>query len=142
MNEFLPVAFYFQLSFSDITANHTVVFKELSGISMEMNTEEISDNSFKHRVHPSAKFSNLVLKRGMASIDSEIVTWCLRSFNGNLESSIETKNIIVNLLDEARNILKSWSFVNAWPVKWAVSDLNSDNKIMIESLELAYGSFQ
>ena len=96
MNEFLPVAFYFQLSFSDITANHTVVFKELSGISMEMNTEEISDNSFKHRVHPSAKFSNLVLKRGM----------------------------------------------NAWPVKWAVSDLNSDNKIMIESLELAYGSFQ
>jgi phage tail-like protein len=46
------------------------------------------------------------------------------------------------LLDEARNILKSWSFVNAWPVKWAVSDLNSDNKIMIESLELAYGSFQ
>ena len=78
----------------------------------------------------------------MASKDSEIVTWCLKAFNDTLEEAIEPKNIIVNLLDEAEHTLKSWSFMNAWPIKWEISDLNSDNKIMIESLEFAYSSFQ
>ncbi|PHR15099.1 MAG: phage tail protein [Aequorivita sp.] len=142
-NEFLPVSFNFQLSFSDETANDTIVFKELSGVSMEMNTYEISDNSFKHHVTTSVKFSNLVLKRGMASKDSEIVAWCLKSFSGDLEASIETRNITVNLLDEAGSTLKSWSFMNAWPVKWVISDLESmSNKLLIENLECAYSYFQ
>ncbi|QQX77194.1 phage tail protein [Aequorivita iocasae] len=107
MNEFLPVSFNFQLSFSDDTANDNIVFKELAGISMQMETNEFSENSFKHRVPNSVKYSNLVLKRGMASKDSEIVAWCLKTFNGDLEVSIKTRNITVGLLDEAGSTLKS-----------------------------------
>lgn len=142
MSEFPSVFFYFQLTLRGISTNEKIVFKELSGISMEMETNEFSENSFKHRFPTSVKFSNLVLKRGMASKDSEIVTWCLKAFNATLEEAIEPKNIIVNLLDEAEHTLKTWSFMNAWPIKWEISDLNSDNKIMIESLEFAYSSFQ
>lgn len=146
MNEFAPVAFYFQLSLSDVSANEDAAFKEVSGISMEMGVEEIAEggnNMFKHRVPTSVKFSNLVLKRGLVPKDSEIITWCNKTLGGNLDDLVETKTIIVKLLDENGNPIKSWSFVNAWPVKWAVSDLNSgSNELIIESLEFAYSYFK
>lgn len=145
MNEFPPVAFYFQLSLSGVSANEDAAFKEVSGISMEMGVEEIAEggnNMFKHRVPTSVKFSNLVLKRGLVPKDSEIITWCNKTLGGNLDDLVETKTIIVKLLDENGNPIKSWSFVNAWPVKWAVSDLNSgSNELVIESLEFAYSYF-
>ncbi len=140
MNEFLPMAFYFQLSFSDETAIDSIVFKELSGISMEMNTDGISDNSFKHRVPISAKLSNLVLKRGMASKYSEIIIWCNKILGGNPDDLLETKTIIINLLDNDGTPLKSWIFTNAYPVKWIVS--NVDNNMVIESVEFAYSYFR
>ncbi len=146
MNSYPPVAFYFQLSFSGVSGSVDAIFKEVSGLSMEMGVEEITEgdtNSFKHRVPTSAKFSNLVLKRGLVSKDSEIIFWCLKTLNGNLEDAIETKNIAITLLDENGNPLKSWSFANAWPVKWMTSNLNSINdELVIESLEFAYSYFE
>jgi len=145
MNEFPPVAFYFQLSLSGVAANEDAAFKEVSGISTEMGVEEIAEdgnNIFQHRVPASPKFSNLVLKSGLVLRGSEIVNWCNKTLGGNLDDLIETKNIIVKLLDENGNPLKSWNFVNAWPVKWAISDLNSgSDELIIESLEFAYSYF-
>lgn len=141
-----PVAFYFQLSFAGITAKTEASFKEVSGISAEMGLEEIAEggvNGYKHRVPTTAKFSNLVLKRGLVPKDSAVATWCSNTLNGGLEDAIETKNIVVKLLDEEGAPLKSWSFVNAWPVKWAISDFNSmNNDIAIETLEFAYSYFK
>jgi len=140
-----PIAFYFKLSFSGISGTQDASFKEVSGISMEMGIEEVSEggnNAFKHRVPTSVKFSNLVLKRGLAPKNSELISWCQKTLGGGLSELIETKTIIVYLLNENGVPLKSWSFVNAWPVKWSVSDLNSmNNEILIEALEFAYSSF-
>lgn len=145
MNNNPPVAFYFQLSLSGVAANEDAAFKEVSGISTEMGGEEIAEdgnNVFKHRVPTSVKFSNLVLKHGLVTKNSEIINWCNKTLGGNLHDLVETKNIIVKLLDENGNPIKSWSFVNAWPVKWEVSDLNSGrNEFVIESLEFAYSYF-
>lgn len=144
-NEHPPVAFYFRLSFSGISGTIDASFKEVSGISMEMGVEEISEggnNSLKHRVPTSVKFSNLVLKRGLVPKNSEIISWCKNTLEGNPTDFIETKNILVHLLNEKGDPLNSWSFANAWPVKWAASDLNSvHNEILIETLEFAYSSF-
>ncbi len=41
--EYPPVAFYFKLSFTGISGAVEASFKEVSGISMEMGTEEISE---------------------------------------------------------------------------------------------------
>ena len=120
-----PVAFYFRLSFDDTVTGPDISFKEVSGITMEMGTEEITEggnNNYKHRVPTSVKFSNLVLKRGLVPKDSEIVQWCLDTLGGGLTNAIETKTIMVSLLDEEGNPLNSWSFANAWPVKWSASD--------------------
>ncbi len=144
MDEFYPpVAFYFKLSIEGASGDAS--FKEVSGISMEMDTEEIAEggNSYKHRVPTSVKFSNLVLKRGLVPKDSEVVQWCLDTFGSGLSSGIQPKTITVSLLDEEANPLNTWSFSNAWPVKWSVSDLNSmNNEIVIETLEFAYSYFE
>lgn len=142
-NIYPPLAFYFRLSFSGALDTS---FKEVSGISIEMGKEEITEgenNSFKHRVPTTAKYSNLVLKRGMAHKDSAIVSWCQDTFNGALLDHITTKTIVITLLNESGLPLKNWKFVNAWPVKWAASDLNSmNNEIVIETLEFAYSYFE
>lgn len=147
MKEFYPpVSFYFQVSFQGNSGKNDGSFKEVSGITMEMGTEEIAEggvNGYKHRVPVAAKYPNLVLKRGLVPKNSEIAKWFMNTLGGNLEETIETKTVIVKLLNENGDPLKSWNFVNAWPVKWALSDLNSmNNEIAIESMELAFSYFE
>lgn len=141
-NEYPPVAFYFKVTFEGESGESS--FKEVSGISMEMDTEEITEggNSYKHRVPTSVKFSNLVLKRGLVPKDSAIVQWCSDTLESGLSTGITTKSITVSLLDEDANPLSTWNFLNAWPVKWSISDFNAmNNEIAIETLELSYSSF-
>lgn len=140
-----PVAFYFRLSFDAVSSGEDASFKEVSGITMEMGTEEITEggnNNYKHRVPTSVKFSNLVLKRGLVPKESPIVHWCLDTIGGGLSEAIKTKTILVSLLNEKGQPLNSWSFANAWPVKWSASDLNSmNNELVIETLEFSYSQF-
>jgi phage tail-like protein len=147
MNEFYPpVSFYFQVSFEGSSGKNDSSFKEVSGINVEMGLEEIAEggvNGYKHRVPTTAKYTNLVLKRGLVPKNSAIAKWCMATLGGNFEEAIETKTVIVKLLDENSKPLKSWNFVNAWPVKWALSDLNSmNNEIAVETLELAFSYFE
>tara|TARA_Y100000782_G_scaffold115414_1_gene158054 strand:+ start:5794 stop:6243 length:450 start_codon:yes stop_codon:yes gene_type:complete len=141
-----PVSFYFSLSFSDTSGSSDASFKEVSGITMEMVVDDITEggvNGYKHRVPTTVKYSNLVMKRGLIPKNSAVAQWCMDTLLGGLEETIETKNIVVNLLNEDGKPLQSWSFANAWPVKWAVSDLNSmNNEIAIETLEFAYSYFE
>lgn len=145
-NQYPPGDFYFQLSFSVNSGSVDTSFREVSGNNMGLATEEIPEggnNQYKHRVPTSAKFPNLSLKRGLVPKNSPLVDWCMKTLSGGLSEYIETKTIIVNLLDENGTPLKSWNFVNAWPVKWSASDLNSmNNEILIETLELSYSYFE
>lgn len=144
--ENLPVAFYFKLSFSGISRSVDASFKEVSGITMEMGTEEITEggnNSFKHKVPTSVKFSNLVLKRGLVPKNSQLVDWCVNTLDAGLSAQLETKDITVSLLDSNGASLNSWTFYNAWPVKWSATNLNSmSNEVLIESLEFVYSHFE
>ncbi|QIE59779.1 phage tail protein [Rasiella rasia] len=143
--EYPPISFYFKLSFSGVIGAEDPSFTEVAGISMEMGVEEIiegGNNNFKHRVPTSVKFSNLVLKRGLVPKNSEVISWCKEILEGGLAKDVETKDIIVQLINENGDPLKSWSFINALPVKCEVSSFNSIHKeILIESLEFAYNSF-
>lgn len=138
------LSFYFQLSLEGII--HHTSFKEVSGITMEMETEEITEggiNEFKHRVPTTSKFTNLILKRGIASKNSDLINWCSSILGGGLEIAIITKNIEVSLLDKKGDPLKSWNFKNAWPIKWEVSELSSmNNEVLIEILEFSYSYFE
>ena len=52
---------------------------------------------------------------------------------------IQPTSVWVTLLNEEHEPLQSYTFINAWPKKWNISDLNAESsEIVIESLELAY----
>lgn len=120
-------------------------FKQVSGLSVELAVEEHGEggeNRFKHRLPTGAKYTNLVLQRGLTTAASPFFQWCQRTLQGNLAEAIVPSGVLVVLLDESAAPLKTWSVVNAWPVKWSVSEFNAtEGQIVIETLELAYQYF-
>ncbi len=137
-----PVSFLFQLSIDGDTA----AFQEASGINMDANPEEIpsgGENRFTHKLPRAAQYTNLVLKRGLISKESSIWKWCQETLSGELDSPIKTKQVVVQLVDAQGKGLTSWTFYNAYPVKWSASDLKSTgNEVAVESLEFSYNYFE
>lgn len=143
MSVYYPqVSFYFSVSISGETGPSEASFKEVSGIAKERLTEEVpegGENSFRHREPSNEKLSNLVLKRGFLVKDSPIAKWCIATLEGGLDNPIRTNNIVVSLLNENAEPIRTWSFADAWPVKWDVADFNSINdELLVETLEFAY----
>jgi phage tail-like protein len=145
MSYYPAVGFYFSLSFSDDTSNSETSFKEVSGLTMEMETESIDEggvNDYSHIVPKRRKHQNLVLKRGFTA-DKNLTDWCESTLMGGLINAVEPKSITVKLLDENGQPHKTWSFYNAWPVKWEVSPFDSEkNEVVMESIEFAYSYFK
>ena len=138
-----PVGFHFRVEFGFLAPDSTDVrFQEVSGLTAELGTEEVSEggeNRFSHRLPTRAKYANLILKRGLFT-DSELIEWCENAIE-NFEFEPTTVN--VTLLNENHEpVAETYSFVNVWPVKWSVSDFKAqDNSLVVETLELAYQHF-
>ncbi len=143
MTYYPPVGFHFSVSFhhGSIKDARDVRFQSVSGLNIEVETETLNEggeNRFVHTLPVRTKFNNLVLKRGMFT-DSMLIKWCLDTFK-TLE--VEPADVIVSLLNEKHEPLKSWNIRHAWPVKWEVESFSAeDNKVVIESIELAYHYF-
>lgn len=141
MGNDIPIGFYFKLTFQ----NQDIAFQEVSGISKELSIEEVSsggENRFKYRLPTVSSSQNLVLKRGIAPVGSLLVNWCVASIDQGLSNTIQPHNVTLSLLDANGQILILWTFHNAYPVKYVVSDLTSqESGIIIESMELAHTYF-
>lgn len=137
-----PVSFHFKVEFNGISSQETdVQFQSVAGLTVDIETEEFAEggeNRFKHKFPVRTKFPNLVLKRGMVT-DSKLIDWCrdaIESFQ------FEPIDLTVKLLNEKHEPLVTWNVVHAYPVKWAVADLNAEeNKLTVETIELAYNYF-
>lgn len=140
-NSVYPVGFYFSLSFEGEDA----AFKEVSGISKELGVEEVAgggENRFKYRLPTTSSSKNLVLKRAIVPTGSKLITWCSDTLDGGLANAIKTQDVSVDLLDKEGKVLMKWTFYNAYPISYAVSDLKSqESEILIETIELAYSYF-
>jgi len=138
--------FYFSLSFVGQVGGMDAAFQEASGFSKELNVEEVvcgGQNRYKYRLPTTTTYQNLVLKRGVSLDTSLLIDWCRETLSTGLALPIMTKNILISLLNEEGQSCKSWSFVDAYPVKWSVSELNSEkNAVLIETIELAYLYFE
>lgn len=145
-----PVGFHFRVEFGFLSSDtNDVRFQEVSGLGAEVSTEDLSEggeNRFTHRLPTRAKYANLVLKRGLLT-DSKLVNWITNAVE-NIEANPDTEDekpttVNVTLLNEEHQPLAdTYSFINAWPVKWSVSDFKAmDNSIVIETLELSYQYF-
>jgi phage tail-like protein len=143
-----PVGFHFRVEFGFLPQEtNDSLFQEVSGISAEVGLEELQEggeNRFAHRLPTKAKYSNLILKRGLF-INSELIDW-VRNAIENISATDVYKPTTVNvtLLNEEGEPLKgTYSFINAWPIKWSVSDFKAmGNAMVVESLELTYNYFR
>ena len=139
--EYPPSAFYFTVGFSP-AGDEDTSFQDVSGIGSEMDTEDVvegGENRYVHRLPKGVKHSTLVLKRGIATMDSPLVTWCRDVLEADLASSIKPKEMTISLLNEFKDPIRSWSFANVYPVNWEVENFNSTkNEVAIESIELSY----
>jgi phage tail-like protein len=140
-----PPAFYFSVSILGMPSTIDARFKEVSGISAHMETEDIvmgGENRFKYKAPTRASFDNLVLKRGLVTSGSGLALWCEQTLKSGLVTSITTMDLMVMMLDADGAPVMTWTFIGAWPVKWTLDSLDSmDNKIAIETLEFAYNYF-
>ena len=136
-----PVSFYFKLSFNGDEA----AFQEVSGISKELSVEEVAcggENRFKYRLPTVSTSQNLVLKRALVSKGSGLLNWCSTCIDDGLVNTITTHDVSVSLLSADGNVCVMWTFHNAYPVKYTVSDLKSqESELVVESIELAYTYF-
>jgi phage tail-like protein len=137
-----PPAFYFSASIGGGTNSPDTSFSEVSGIGIEMETEAVvegGENRFVHQLPKQIKHSNLEMKRGIAKINSPLAAWCKEVLEGEFIKLIVPKMIIVNLHDSSKAVLRSWTFNNAYPVKWDVEAFNSTkNEVAIEKMVFAY----
>ena len=137
-----PVSFYFELSFQGEDA----AFQEASGISKELSIEEVvcgGENRFKYRLPTIATTQNLVLKRAFLTSGSKLLNWCASSLDQGMALAIQPNDVSLSLLAKSGQMSKKWTFHNAYPVKYSISEFkSSENGIVLESIELAYTYFQ
>lgn len=137
-----PVSFHYQVVFFGIEGKTIDTrFQSVSGLTAEVKTEtykEGGENRFEHILPVRAEYSNIILKRGLAT-DSGLIRWFSNTFQ---TMQVEPIMLNISLLNEVHEPLISWNVVHAWPKKWSVSDFNAEkSEIAIETLELHYRTF-
>ena len=81
-----------------------------------------------------AKYSNLVLKRGLTN-SQDLWLW----FKNVVSGIADRRQVSVTLLDDSKTSVMTWVFLNAWPTKYEISPLQGKgNEVVIESLEIAH----
>jgi phage tail-like protein len=139
-------SFYFTIQFPDEVIKPDrkpdIVFLEISGMAIEINTETIEEGDLNSNVHTapkSLKHGNLVMKSGSIARESNLADWCVKTLLGDLSTLIEPRTILVQLKDDKEDLLLMWRINDAYPVKWLVDESNlTNNNILVESIEFAY----
>ncbi len=134
--------FYFRIEVAGITGTADNNFKEVSGLSIDLGSEKITEGGVNNHtwVLPTqVSPSNLVLKRGVCPKKSNLIKWIEKSINTDYSKPLELKNIIVKLFNQNGKPMITWTFKDARPVKYQVSDFDSmKNEVAIETMEFAY----
>lgn len=112
-------------------------FSEVSGLEVEVDTEDYQEggvNDYVHKLLKGTKYPNLILKRGVT--DSDVLwKWHQDVVNGK----IERKSGRIILLDSEGNEKWIWTFEDIHPIKWTGPDFKADNNaVSIETLELVH----
>lgn len=161
----IPLSFYFQVNIG----KSEIAFKEVSGLSVEMELETIQEggvNEYQHHLPKQVKHGNLVLKRALMPVsENEVVEWVREileqgsffNINGRklpLTRTIQITLLYVEAVDIKENdkIIRTkyqtipvykWECADAFPVKWDVESLDAEkSSVLIESLEFAYSTLK
>ena len=138
-----PVVFYFELEFDSFSHIDDQAFMEVSGLSVEMQTEEIEEggaNCYKHHVPKEYKYSQLTCKRALVpNSDGSLSAWVDNILNSNSSVEIMPTDANLRLKNAAGDPLACWRLQGLFPVKWSISDFNAlKNELVMETFVFSY----
>jgi phage tail-like protein len=146
-----PTGFHFKVEFQGVSGmdkDEEHRFQDVSGLSFEIETETLKEggeNRFEYKLPKRARYPNLVLKRGLLT-GSAILSWmnsAMKTFFYVPVYDFKPADIMITLLDEKDEPVAIWNVVQAYPLKWSVSDFKStENAVVVETIELAYQYFE
>ncbi|MEZ4827096.1 MAG: phage tail protein [Bacteroidia bacterium] len=144
LGEYPPVGFHFSVVFQLVpSVPGDIKFQEVSGLSVDMEMEsyvEGGENRFTHQLPTRTRFSDLILKRGIAPVSSGVFLWARNAIE---LFEFQPANLTVSLLNDKHAPVASWYVVNAIPRRWEVSAFNAEqSSVVIETMTLSYQYFR
>ncbi len=138
--------FYFNVKVAGISEKADSRFKEVSGINMEVGSEKLTEggvNNYTIVLPTQVSSTNLVLKRGMLKKSGGLLEWIEKCITTDYSNPLELKNIDVQLLNSSGQPMVTWTFVDARPVKYLISELDAQkNDVLVETIEFTYTFFK
>ena len=131
--------FNFLLEIGGITGDAKQIvggFKSMSGMTSETEIIEFKQgNDRVVRKKPGrTTYSNIVLERGYTATD-DLFKWRKNIEDGIIDRRAGTVTVLDN---DGETIVAEFNFYEAWPCKWIVPEVDSDQSGMaIERIELA-----
>ena len=111
------------------------VFARCEGLRVEYEVLEYAEggeNGYVHKLRGATRYANLVLSRGVTS-DSGLLDWMFK-----FQELGERPTVTVSLLDERSDVVRSWGFSCAFPVRWEGPTLSDATEVATEVLEIGH----
>jgi phage tail-like protein len=100
---------------------------------------EGSEQTHVRKLSGLTKFSNIILKWGITD-SMDLYNWVKSVMDSG--ASGNRKNMSIVLIDEEGNDRMRWNFMEAWPVRYKISDLNAmTNEVLFEIIEITFERF-
>jgi phage tail-like protein len=110
---------------------------------LEVETQEITEggqNEYIHTLPVRVKVGRATLHKGLTT-DMSLLLWYYEVLEGKTNDMM--RQVTVTLQNVERTPIFSWTFFNAFPVKWTGPKLEaSSNSMALESLEIVHHGFQ
>ena len=137
------VALAHALNPAAITEQAAGGFNECTGLEMSLEVEDYQEggvNGYVHKFPTRVTWSNLTLKKGLVSGQTDLWDWLY----GFTEGRVRRCDGIIALLDESRIPGAIWYFRRGLPVKYTAPALNAQQStVAIASIEIVHeGLFQ
>ena len=115
-------------------------FKSVSGIRYETEVVPVREggaNDTTFQLPGATKWSNLVFKQGFTG-SSGLLDWREDWMSCEPGRMKRIPSGTITQLNTARKEMASWTFFNAWPVKWEMAEFDASKaELAIETMELA-----
>jgi phage tail-like protein len=115
-------------------------FTQVTGFSSQVDVLEYPEggrNDYVHRLPSRVKQGNITLKRGVITSEMTLIEWYVKTTQMSPGPQVTT--LLIHLDDSETHRIRTWSFANAYPVKWTGGDLNAGGtEFLTESLEIAH----